>query len=148
MICMKKLILFAFAILGYFASQAQKIEESLVPIPVLEAFQKLHSTIKPLKWEKEAENFEAEIDIKGIEISYLFDPIGNLLETETEISVKELPAAVVSGFKTKFPKGKIEEASKIENHLGEVTYEIEFNKVDYIFNSAGELLNSENDKKN
>lgn len=122
---------------------AQKLKSENVPTAVKESVTKKYPTAKVEEWEKEGENYEAELEMGKEEISVLLDTSGNILETETEIDVKDLPAAITD-YISKHVKGKkIKEASKIVTSTGIVTYEAEVEKEDYIFDSNGVFLKKE-----
>ena len=75
----------------------------------------------------------------------LMDAQGNLLETEEEIRVSELPGAV-NEYINKMHKGvKIKEASKISDAQGMIKYEADIGKEDLIFDNNGNFLKSEKD---
>lgn len=135
---------------------AQKIKEAEVPKAVLESFQKHFNGAKAEKWEKEDGNYEAEFDVsrvsmdnlkakkEEIEMSALFSTSGELLESEEEIKVSALPAAVNDYISKNYAGYKIEEAAKITDSKGTVTYEAEVEKgkdeMDLIFDANGTFL--------
>lgn len=53
-------------------------------------------------WNKEGTNYEASFKLKGKEMSVLFDDAGNVVETEKEIGLAELPPAVIDILKHEF----------------------------------------------
>ena len=91
---MKTNILIPSLLLTVSCISAQSLKEKEVPAPVRDAFERSHDGTKPDKWEKENGNYEAEYKSNGKEYSVLMDAQGNLLETEEEIRVSELPGAV------------------------------------------------------
>ena len=74
---------------------AQKLQEKDVPAPVKTAFQKNFPQAKVEKWEKEGINFEAEFELNKSEQSVLFDAQGDIIETEIEIEISELPNGIL-----------------------------------------------------
>ena len=124
------------------ACSAQKIKEAEVPAAVKTAFAGLYPNTKVEKWEKEGANYEAEFEKSEVETSVLFDASGKLLETETEISVNDLPQAAKDYVAKNFPGKKIHEASKIVAADGTVTYEAEVD-ADYIFDANGNFMKKE-----
>ena len=142
---MKKITLIAVLCFGITASYAQKVKEAEVPSAVKEAFKKQHPAAKAEKWEKEDANYEVEYDMNKTEASDVYDVSGKLLQTEVEIKTSELPKGV-SEYVTKNLAGKkIEEAAKITEANGTITYEAEIAKADYIFDSNGNFLKNEED---
>lgn len=141
---MKKLLfLLAFAIplLGF----AQKVKDSDVPAAVKNKFASLYPNIKA-KWEKEGANYEAEFEQNETETSVVFDASGNLLETETEIAISSLPAAVSEYFAKNYNGAKITEASKIVAADGTITYEAETKDGDFLFDANGNFIKKDVDE--
>lgn len=136
---MKHLLMIAASVIALSAN-AQKIKESEVPAPVKDAFSKAYPAAKEVKWEKEAADYEAEFKTAGKEQSVLFDSKGSLLETEAEIALTELPAAVNEYISKNYKGTKIKEASKITDVKGVVTYEAEVKGKDLIFDSTGKFV--------
>ncbi|MDX2174535.1 MAG: hypothetical protein SFY56_15635 [Bacteroidota bacterium] len=143
---MKKIIALGLFCLGLNKVSAQKIKEAEVPAIVKEGFKKSFPNLKAEEWEKEGTNFEVEFDQNKTESSALFDTNGNLLETEIEITAKELPKNTIDYLTKNIPSKKIKEASKTTNSNGVVTYEAEVNDTDYIFDSTGNFIKKEVEK--
>ncbi len=143
---MKKIIVTTILCLGLSSVYAQKIKGADVPTTVKEGFKKNFPNSKAKEWEKEDGNFEAEFDVKKVETSALFDASGNLLQTEVEIPVKELPKAVIDYLSKNEAGKKIKEASKITDNKGFISYEAEVGEVDYIFDSTGNFIKKEVEK--
>lgn len=133
---------------------AQDIKESEVPAAVKEALKKQYPNVKEVEWEKEGNNYEAEIELvqvpmdgKGkkreIEKSIEYTASGELVQTEEEIEVKGLPSAINDYVAKNFPGKKIKEASKITEANGTVKYEAEVEKQDLIFDANGAYLSKE-----
>lgn len=119
---------------------AQKVSHKDVPQQVKSAFEKTYPSAKEVKWDKEGSNFEAEFEFDKSEMSVLFDANGNVLETETEIEVGQLPQAVVDYVATHYKGKKIKEAAKITDAKGVVTYEAEVKGMDLLFDSKGNFI--------
>lgn len=129
--------------LGLGTGYAQKVKEAEVPAAVKDAFAKKYPGLKG-EWEKEDGNYEAEfdgkVDKKEVEGSVLISADGSILETEEEISTGTLPKGV-SEYVTKNLGGKkIGEAFKITNAKGEISYEIEIGKDEYLFDNNGGFI--------
>jgi hypothetical protein len=140
---MKTIMLTLAVFLGINQLNAQKIKEADVPVPVKKTVASHYSTIKEVKWEKEGGNYEAEFDLNKTEISVLIDPQGNLIATETEIKIDELPQPVAPYITKNIKDQKIKEASKIIDAKGIVTYEAKAGDVDYIFDAKGNFIKKE-----
>ena len=143
---MKKIIFVLLtAALCIDVAYAQKIAADKVPSAVSSAFKTKFPTATKTTWEIENKNeFEANFKLNGVETSANFDNAGKWLETETEIKVAELPAAIQTAIKTDFAGFKIEEASKIESLKNGNCYEAEIEKgeesYDVLFSNDGKVL--------
>ena len=117
---------------------AQKIAADKVPASVTSAFNEKFPNATKSGWEMEnANEYEASFKLNGESVSANFDNTGKWLETETEIKVSELPAAIQSKLSKDFADFKIKEASKVESlkngscfeaeiENGETTFEVQF----------------------
>lgn len=133
---------------------AQDIKESDVPAAVVSAFKKQYPNVKEVEWEKEGNNYEAEIELvqvpmdgKGkkreVEKSLEYTATGELVKTEEQIEIKALPAAINDYVNKNYPGKKIKEASKITEANGTIKYEAEVEKQDLIFDANGAFLEKE-----
>ena len=137
---MKKLALMTVAAMITSLTFAQKLQEKDVPASVKTAFQKNFPQAKVEKWEKEGTNFEAEFKLNRTEQSVLFDAQGNLLETEVEIELNQLPKGVLEYVKANYKGQKVKEAAKITDAKGTVIYEAEIKGMDILFDSIGKFI--------
>lgn len=147
---MKKSILVAVLALGLgtaaFAQKNEKgegrerkgKEQTEVPAAVKQAFEKQYPGTK-VKWDDENGKYEAGFKHQGHEMSVLYNANGSVEETEMEIPVKDLPAAVHTYIST-HKLGKIKGAAKITKANGTVEYEAEVKNGDAIFSASGEFL--------
>ena len=119
---------------------AQKMKEADVPAPVKAKMESLYPAVKSEKWEKEGANYEAEFDLNKSETSVLFDANGNVVETETAASMAEIPQTAKDYMTKNVPGAKVKETSKIVDASGKITWEIEANKKDYIFDASGNFI--------
>jgi hypothetical protein len=142
---MKKSILITAGLMISLAACAQKFKESEVPAVVKDAFKKSYKDAKEVKWEKEGANFEAEFEIGETDQSVVFDATGNLVETEVEIKVEELPSGANDYIAKNYKDTKIKKATKITDAKGTVTYEAEIKGKDLIFDSTGKFIKEEVD---
>lgn len=137
---MKKLALMMGAVMITSLTFAQKLQEKEVPAQVKTSFQKHYPNTKEVKWDKEGEKFEASFDLNKIDNSVLFDAQGNILETEVEIELNQLPKGVLEYVKTNYKGQNVKEAAKITDAKGTVTYEAEIKGLDLLFNSNGTFI--------
>ena len=132
---MKKLHLLILVFLAFgLTASAQK---KSVPAKVKSSFEQHFKEVEDLKWRKEKDgNWEAEFEQKEVEKSATFSKSGQLLETETEIKVTELPDAVKKALAGK----KVKEAARIEKVDSSVVYEAEVRRHNLLFDVSGNRL--------
>jgi hypothetical protein len=137
----KFIVLFAAVICGNMAL-AQKNAD--VPANIKAEFAKKYPTATKVKWEKEEGKYESSFFVGKKEMSVLYTPNGVLEETETKISVAELPAKAQKYAKQ---KGAIKEAAKIEMANGTIKYEAEVKGKDLLFDDKGNFLEEKAEKE-
>jgi len=118
-----------------------------IPKPVKTAFAKKFPSVKKVDWEKGSDSeWEAEFKMNKTEYSANFASDGKWLETEHEISKKEIPQKIKSALDSEFNTYKIEEAEISETAAGSV-YEFELEKaektLEVAFNLDGKKLKEE-----
>ncbi len=100
-----------------------------IPKAIQDAFTKKFPTAKSVKWDKEnANEYEASFLLNGIKNSANYNVQGLLLETESEIKVTELPAAITSNIQKKYTNWKIVGAAKIEHLKNGIQFEADLQK--------------------
>ena len=135
-------ILVAFALALAAPAQAQKLQARQVPAAVAATFKQQFTQVKEVQWEKEASNYEAGFEQGKTEMSALISSSGELLETESELSPKQLPAPVQARLARDYKTYQITEAAKIVTaRTGATTYEAEVKKngkkMDVVFDAEG-----------
>src|SRR3954470_21937346 len=109
---MKKIIAFVIITCACTTAWSQKINASAVPSSVKQGFSTNYPGITP-EWEKEDGNFEASFKKNHHDMSCVIDNSGTILETETDITVSELPQEAVIYLKAHYKGHTIKEASKV-----------------------------------
>lgn len=137
---MKKLTLTMVGALITSITFAQKVSDKDVPVGVKSSFQKQYPNVEETKWEIENSNYEAEFEINETDYSVVINPSGNILETEIEINVNELPANMKEYISKNYAGKKVKEAAKIIDATGMVVYEAEIKGMDLIFDSKGKFI--------
>jgi len=137
---MKKLFITAMAA-GIITLSAcgQKLKESQVPAAAKAGFQKQYPNIKG-DWEKEGKNYEVNFKQDGKTMSSVIDKNGTIIETETNMAIKDLPQSAQNYLKEHYKDAKIKEASKIVKANGEVNYEALINGKDVMFDVNGNFI--------
>jgi putative PepSY-like beta-lactamase-inhibitor len=123
---------------------AQRTDESKIPAAAVDAFKHQFPGSKG-KWEKEKENYEVNFTKDSKAMSALIDAKGTILETETDISVNDLPPGIAGYVKAHYKGATIKEAARIIKPGGEIIYEAEVNKKDVLFDANGKFIKEEKD---
>ncbi|MFX3625994.1 MAG: PepSY-like domain-containing protein [bacterium] len=129
-------------------SVTAKINKTEVPQAVLEAFNKKYPKATDVEWEKDDLNYEVEFELEKVEYEATFSEDGTWLETETEITAKDLPEKVASAFKATYPKVKIKGVEKVETpkiSFYEIEYKKGLKKREAFFDKDGNPLESDDE---
>ena len=110
------------------------------PVIVIQQFHKINPGIAKVKWEQEGKNYEAEFMRNGAHCSMVFDALGNMIESEEQIKVSDLPEGVKAYLNKNYEAKVKKEASRITNDAGIVTWEAQVKGKDLIFDGSGKLL--------
>lgn len=138
---MKTLFITSALVLSFTFAFSQKIKESEVPKTVTDAFNTNFSGVKAKSWEKEKDGtYEVDFDLNKIENSATFKADGTLVETETEITISELPKAISDYLAKNYSGKKIKEAAKIVDAEGNLKYETEIDNKDLLFDQQGNFI--------
>jgi hypothetical protein len=137
-----KLVTIIMAILFFsFIVYAQTSE---VPKSAMDAFKKLYPQASEVKWDKEGNDFEASFKAGGSEVSVLLTTEGKLLETETNIELKDVPKSTTAYVQQKYPGFQITETTRIVDSKNNLNYEIEITKdqekKDLLFDKNGKAI--------
>lgn len=136
----KVMFLFLLSLGTSFSVRAQKTPPQTVVTAFNQKFPGM--TDVDVDWSKEKNGeWEAEFEQGDVEISANFSADGVWLETETEVKVTDLPAAVQVALTGK----KVKEATRIQRADGSTVYEAEVKHKDLIFDAAGNLLSEAKD---
>jgi outer membrane biogenesis lipoprotein LolB len=123
-----KSLKFIAVIVAIVALSACSTTKETAPTNVQDAFTQKFPDAKSVKWEKENDTeWEAEFKLNGEEYSANFATDGNWKETEHEIKMADIPAAVKATLDSQFSEYKVEEAEIAETAEGSV-YEFELKK--------------------
>lgn len=135
----------AVIVLAINSASAQKVKETEVPKAVVTSFQTHFKGAKADAWDKEKNGeYEAEFKMNKVEMSANFSADGTLMETEEEIAISTLPKSVEEYVIKNYLGSKIEEAAKITDATGKITYEAEIEKgkeeIELIFDANGQFI--------
>ncbi|MBS1647967.1 MAG: PepSY-like domain-containing protein [Bacteroidetes bacterium] len=128
-------------------ASAQKITAEKVPAAINTNFKKQFSKAEKVQWELDEKNYEVNFHQDKKELSAKYSADAEWLETEEEISMNEVPAAVKQALEKEFGTAKIDEAEKVSrpNHVELYEFEIKSNKqkIEAQFSTDGKLLKRE-----
>jgi len=114
------------------------------PENVKREFIKKYASAQSVRWESEEKNeWEAEFRIDGKKMSASFDNSAKWIESETEITEKELPASVVSTLNKVFQgykKGHIELFENAEIKGFELGLKKGESSIEVIIDNNGEII--------
>ncbi|MBC7556032.1 MAG: PepSY-like domain-containing protein [Chryseobacterium sp.] len=135
-----------FALVAGTITAQQMTKGGEIPVAVKNAFKKEYPQVKKVSFDDEHGTYEAEFKLNGKDMSVTYTANGTKQETETSLSINELPKSVISYVAAK-KYGKIKEAARIVKADGSVVYEAEVKSGDLLFNENGtfQKLNVEND---
>jgi len=128
------------------------------PEIVKKEFTKKYAAAQSVKWDHEEKNeWEAEFTMDGKKMSASFNKSGKWIESETAITVKELPASVISTLNKDFPdykKSHIEIFESLEMKGFELGLKNGETSIEVIIDNSGKILKKtdvkeerENDEK-
>jgi Putative beta-lactamase-inhibitor-like, PepSY-like len=127
-----------------FTGFAQKLADKDIPTPVKAALEKSYTSAANVTWEKEKGNYEANWGGKsGEDNSVLFTPSGDFIEIVTAMPINQLPSSITLYVKEHYNAAKITEAGKVTDAKGKLSYEIEVNRKDLIFDEKGGFVKAE-----
>ncbi|QKG56421.1 hypothetical protein GKZ68_07110 [Hymenobacter sp. BRD128] len=118
----------AIALAAPVLTHAQTLKPTQVPAAAKATFKAKFPTVTSNTWEKEGDKFEAGFKQAGKTMSAVLTPAGELLETETDMSPRQLPAAVRTTLARDYKAYQIKEAATIVRAGGATVYEAEVSK--------------------
>lgn len=129
------------AVIGFSVFSLSASAQQNIPQAAKNTIAKSYPGVKNIKWDVEETNYEAGFVSGGKHLSVLLDKNGSVLETETDIAVKALPAAATAYLQGKFGATlKITEAAMIKKANGKMMYEAEVKGKDYLFDDGGKPI--------
>ncbi|MBK9718635.1 MAG: PepSY-like domain-containing protein [Saprospiraceae bacterium] len=88
-------------------------------------FKTNHPGAQKVHWSKDDGEFEVEFKESGKNMSCSYDKGGMLLETETEITIQELPAHIKEAVNKAYPNYNIEDIEEVSIPNAGIQYEME-----------------------
>jgi hypothetical protein len=95
-------------------------------------------------WEKEKGNYEANWGGKDGEAnSAMYTPSGKFIEIVKAIPTKDLPKGVLTYSKEHYKTTKFDDVGRATDATGKISYEVEINGKDVIFDENGNFVKEE-----
>lgn len=116
-----------------------------VPDMVKNKFLEIEPSAYSIHWVNDGDIYKVYYKLKGKDkVTSYFDFNGNWMETETEIEVEELSAAVLQVLQIKFSEYEIVDIEIVNTSDGQVLYEVDLSKesktYDILFDTTGRIL--------
>lgn len=139
------------ASLGLFSCGKAKKEEEKAPEKVETAFKQKFPQATDVEWDKESDTeWEAEFKMDGKEYTANFSTAGEWQETEYEIAVTEIPAAIKTNVDSTYAGYKIEDVEISETNKGK-QYELKLEKgeesIGVFYTEDGVFINQEKEEE-
>jgi hypothetical protein len=110
------------------AQEPEKVPVGKLPKPVVEAIKKKFADGKLTEAHKEEADGDVTYDVavtsKGSKYHVTVSSDGDIIQTNREVNVKELPKAVTEAVKKKHAKGKIDHAEEMTLEDEDMVYEL------------------------
>jgi N12 class adenine-specific DNA methylase len=146
--CIIALLCMATLALGQEAKETM-LKPGDVPAAVTQAVTKQYPNAKVSSWSKELEDgkttYEASVSDGSFKRDVVFAEDGSLLAVEEAIQISDLPAAVKSAIRNKYPGASLRKAEKIL-HGEQVQYEVALAKApkkEVLVTPAGKIIKEE-----
>lgn len=126
-----------FSLLGV---NAQKLNDSEVPLIIKDAFAKMYPGIKKASWNKVDTIYIAsfsDVNYKGA-VSFAND--GKWAERETVIPAESIPVTIKNYLETNYKNEKISGAVKITKSSGEMRYRVAVGNKQILFTKEGDFI--------
>jgi ABC-type amino acid transport substrate-binding protein len=142
MVMNKNLLCAILACILLFGCASPKVKSD-IPEIILTRFNALYPKVENLTWEKGKGKFEASFAQGAHEFSVVFLENGEVQQTEAKVEISGLPPDLVTYVSENLKGKKIDEASRIVDGYGNVTWEAEVDSIDYLFSTTGQFIGRE-----
>lgn len=143
---MNKFLLLGTLLFFAFQLEAQSLKEKEIPTSVTSKVSSLYPQASKMTWEQVDGLYEAEFVSNQVETTLLLSSDGRLLLTETAMDPSALPGKIKEYVASHHLSSAISEASKIVDVTGRVTYEVEADDLEYVFDAKGQFVSQQLDE--
>jgi hypothetical protein len=145
---MKRILFLLVVMTGIFIAcsspnNKQEVERPQVDVPkmLLTRFANIYPTAEQAVWEiGKNRTFEVSFQMDKQDLRVIFLDDGSIQQTEVKADVSSIPALVSTFASESLGVKKIDQAFKVVDDLGVLTWKIRINHVDYLFTSEGQLI--------
>lgn len=139
-----KITVFVFCVSLPFLFGCKRTESTIsVPDTISKKFNSLYPNATDLTWEMEDSLFEASFMLDTVNTSITFSPDGTPVDLESAIPISSLPPAITDYTAQQLAGKRIKGATMITHADGTVSYEIDVENTDYLFDGTGQFIKSE-----
>jgi Putative beta-lactamase-inhibitor-like, PepSY-like len=138
----QKILLLLLIILTVTNANAQRCKMKDVPSEVSKSFKAAYPNIKKTYWGKEDSNYQVQFFSGIAPTAITYDSLGNLLLSEIQISVKDLPVEISDYMKKNYQDEVYVDVLKINDIENNFSYEIHVKEMALYFDSKGNFVHS------
>ena len=140
-----KPIIVVLAIAPFFTNTfAKTLGDQEVPTAVKAAFHQAHPAIYDVSWTQQESDYKVEYDVNQVDVAITYEASGKIVATKTDVETATLPAAIAPYVKANYNQASINEAFKIKDHKGTITYKTDLNNTCLLFDAAGYFIKEDN----
>ena len=127
----------------------QSANQDTIPLPgqvpghVLSKFNYYFPSVNKVEWETEDTKYKATFKDEQGDKSVFFSADGDILSSKTELNINSLPEAMLAYISSKLNGKKMGKSVMTASETGNITYEIETEGKQYIFDGSGNFLRIE-----
>lgn len=116
-----------------------------IPLAIRAAFKKKFPSAEKVKWESGVGQFEAEFVMEDKTISAIFDDSGNLIETEEQIRMEDIPSHISQNLKNRIGDKKVRELKKVIRSRVMILYKLKIKNQEFLFDETGNQVVQQED---
>ncbi len=119
---------------------SKTLNEKNVPVAVKAAFHRAHPNNFDISWTQQGSDYKVEYDINKVDMSNTYEASGKLVNSESDIEIWTLPAVILKYVKINYNQTSVNQAFKIRDSSGVITYKADINGKSLFFDLAGDFI--------